>query len=189
MGSWIRDLGIEEARIRVLYKLLHGLIIEDLRDLHIPGDVRTIMKKELEIKGWNRNGWLPIETGSVIESHRLGWGWQTGKIRAWFVRAETEEALGIDMNLIFKYLTETKLLIPEEFRCGCGASFELPKHKDPWLIRQSIQWSNNSDNDIHEYHSACLFVSPDAFNSQTYLLNRIKTNPINQFELFHQSRT
>ncbi len=182
MAIWVDDLGIEEKRIRVLYKLLHGLIIEDLRELHIPGDVRTIMKKELEIKGWNRNGWLPIETWSVLEQHILGWAGREGKIRAWFVRAETEEALGIDMNLINKFLNDTRLTLDENFRCGCGRLFELPRHEHPGIIKQSIQWS--SHNHQHEYHSACLFVIPDVFNSTTYLANQTISILANQYNLF-----
>ncbi len=168
MATWNESLGIEESRIRILYQLLHGFITDDLRHLHIPGDVRTNMKLELEIKGWNRNNWLPLETWSVLEQYVQGWAWKSGKVKVWFIRQETQEALGISMDVINKFLIDTKLSELEIYTCNCGKEFEIHSHEHPCIVRQSIQ-----NTDRHTYHSACLFVKPDAF-PYTYLGNQNK---------------
>jgi len=167
MPTWPDDLKIEEARLRVLYKLLHGLIDEDIRDLHIPGDVRTKLKRDLEIKGWNRNGWLPLETDSVLEKNKKGWAWASVKLNVWFVRAEEEEALGLPMEAIRSFLESTGMHRVTEIRCTCGRTFKVREHKHSHLIKQDIQWSNHKKN--HKYHSACLFVEPEAFPMRHYL--------------------
>lgn len=167
MPTWTGDLEIEEARLRVLYKLLHGLLEEDIRALHIPGDVRTKLKEKLEIKGWNRNSWLPLETWSVLEKENRGWAWTSVKLNIWFVRGETEEALGIPMEAIKEFLQETIIPKKEELRCTCGKPFNIIKHDHPLIIKQTIQWSNHGKR--HKYHSACLFVEPKAFPMRHYL--------------------
>lgn len=45
MSSWDKDLKIEEARVRLVYQMLYGFLNEDIRTLHIPGDIRTGMKR------------------------------------------------------------------------------------------------------------------------------------------------
>lgn len=171
MVTWPDTLSIEESRLKCVYKLLHGLIEEDIRELHIPGDIRTRMKLELEIKGWNRNGWLPLETWSVIENQVLGWGWNSTKLQVWFVRYETEEALGVSLSSIQRYLHESKVMKRELLLCegkyGCRNSFEIAQHTNHWIVRQAIQATG--DRKVHRYHSACLFVKPDAFKDATYL--------------------
>ncbi|GAI67015.1 unnamed protein product, partial [marine sediment metagenome] len=167
MPTWTGDLEIEEARLRVLYKLLHGLVDEDIRDLHIPGDVRTKLKEDLEIKGWNRNGWLPLETWSKLERGKPGWAWTSAKLNVWFVRGEEEEALGIRMEAIRDFLRETTIPLKEELRCSCGKPFVITKHDHPLLVKQGIQWTDHEKS--HKYHSACLFVEPEAFPMRHYL--------------------
>ena len=139
MPTWPGDLEIEEARLRTLYKLLHGLLDEDIRELHIPGDVRTKLKEDLEIKGWNRNGWLPLETHSVLEKQKKGWAWASAKLNVWFVRAEMEEALGIPMEAIRSFLENTGLHRVIEIKCACGRAFMVREHQHPLIIKQDIQ--------------------------------------------------
>lgn len=167
MPTWPSDLDIEEERLRVLYKVLHGLLEEDIRKLHIPGDVRTKLKKDLEIKGWNRNGWLPLETWSVLERKRRGWAWASVKLQVWFIRDETEEALSIPMEVIKTFLHKTVTVQVEKLRCTCGEAFTVTRHSHPLIVKQAIQWSNHKEN--HKYHSACLFVQPEAFPMRRYL--------------------
>ncbi|GAI68581.1 unnamed protein product, partial [marine sediment metagenome] len=88
-------------------------------------------------------------------------------LNVWFIRGETEEALGIPMEAIRDFLRETILPEKEELRCTCGKPFRIAEHNHPLLIKQAIQWSNHEKS--HKYHSACLFVQPQAFPNRTYL--------------------
>jgi hypothetical protein len=166
MPTWAGDLEKEEARLRILYKLLHGLVDEDIRNLHIPGDVRTKLKRDLEIKGWNRNDWLPLETWGVLEKGKRGWTYNSVKLNVWFIRAETQEALGIPMEAIRNFLELTVTTQMEELKCACGKVFIVTQYEHPLLIKQDIQWSNGKGN--HKYHSACLFVKPEVFPMRLY---------------------
>jgi hypothetical protein len=165
MVGWIPTLAKEEQRMRCVYKFLNGLIDADIRELHIPGDIRTKIKTDIEIKGWNRNGLLPLETWSVIERGKEGWGFSSKKLQVWFVRAETEEALNIPMESIRLFMTQT--LSGENFPCrckGCGVVFNLNRHTHPMIAWQDIQWTSDEEQEsIHLYHSACLLVKKDAF--------------------------
>jgi len=174
MVSWPTTLSIEEKRIRCIYKLLNGFMDADIRDLHIPGDIRTNMKTTLEIKGWNRNSYIPLETWSVIENKIFGWALTSQKLRVWFVKTEREEAVGIDLPSITRFLNDNRTGHDQELLCqkkgdACHKAFTLPEYSHEFILYQNIQ-----STDSHRYHSACLYVKPDAFAHPTYV-GRMKT--------------
>ncbi len=165
MPSWEHGLKREKAT----KKLIASLLREDVSNLRQYYDGIGFNGETWEIKTWLRSDLIPIETASVMERDIEGWALKELASLFWFVRVETNEALSVPGWAIKQFLDDSRMDTGVNLSCRqCEYTRLIRNYEHSEIHKYELQETKNKGKML-PYHSACLFVSPEAFPMQQRL--------------------
>lgn len=176
MVDFEEDFNKEKKNIKVLFRIFRG---EDISEEKKDWDINI----HFQIKTWLRNGYLPIETWSVIEKEILGWAIKVSEesIVYVFMCPERKEILFIPHDEIYRFMLDHKADNSESIRCRhCNKVFSLPVFKGDGIKVQQVQYTYRKRGWPGGYHSAMVQVEPRVFLNMEAKINE----PVVQSLLF-----